>query len=404
MKNTLILSYRPFINSIFQMGQIQSVQINGIVYEIYTNENRASIIKNKSGAEHIIIPHSLNYKNKEYIITSVSSKAFFYSIHTNHIQFADDSKIQIIGDSAFMESDIRSILIPPCVTKICGWAFCSCINLKQFEFSPNSKLQVIEEGMLANTSIEMITIPKEVTKICKEAFVGCKQLKHVEFSEDSELTTIEEEVFCSSPIESIAIPQKVVNLKDGWCQRTLKLDTILVHQNNTKYSLYGEKIIIGKSRPEIENYDELVFASRNIKNQFTFPESIIRICPYSFQSCKKLKLIEIPSNSELKIIDKYAFSESAIQRIDIPQNSKLQKIGQNAFAFTSITCFTIPQSVKKIDGNVFLWCDKLKIIEIGDYSEIEYIHPSAFSNSNLTLVMVQAKCIDVSVLFMKNPD
>ena len=187
------------------MGQIHSVELKGIVYEIYTNENRASVIKNKSEANHIIIPRSLQYKNKEYIITSISRSAFRHSIHTQNIQFAVDSEIQTIGADAFMESDIQSILIPPHVTQICSSSFCNCINLKQVEFSPNCKIRVIEEAVFADTSLETITIPNKVIRICRDAFEGCKKLKHIEISKDSELTTIGEEAFIGLPIESITI-------------------------------------------------------------------------------------------------------------------------------------------------------------------------------------------------------
>ena len=115
--------------------------------------------------------------------------------------------------------------------------------------------------------------------------------------------------------------------------------------NNQRYKSYDNKFIIGKSNKSQEEYDELIFSIRNIK-QITIPTFIKTICSYSFCEFKQLKEIDIPNNSQLEIIDSNAFKNSSIESI------------------------LIPNSIKKIEGHAFSHCFKFKSIKFDKNSSM----------------------------------
>lgn len=238
------------------MGQDQSVEHNGIIYLINTRKKTAIVHENISNCENIIIPRSFTYKNKEYIVTSISSGAFSKCEHTKSVQFDVNSELQNFDYFAFYESSIEYIFIPQHVTYIEKSAF-HCRGLQKVEFSPNSELQIIDERVFDSSSIEFITIPSHVTKICRGAFLFCSNLKRVEFSSNSELKTIEMRAFLFSTIESITIPQNCIDLNDEWCAHLPNLKEIHVDPNNSRYSMFNNKIIVGKPKQDMETYDEI---------------------------------------------------------------------------------------------------------------------------------------------------
>lgn len=210
-----------------------------------------------------------------------------------------------------------------------------------------------------------IIIPKSIIYKTKEYIIvnilQCtfhySQVKSIRISADSQLKTIGEYAFSHSEIESITIPSSLIELKDHWCAGTAELNKIEVDPNNSIYSKYDNNIIIGKSSPETENYDVIIFCNRNAVN-VTIPNFIKRIAAASINRCQKLREINIFDDSELQIIDNHAFYKASIETLKIPHH--LKKIGESAF----------------------LYCNKLRTTEIPTDSELNEICKFAFSKSS----------------------
>ena len=100
------------------------------------------------------------------------------------------------------------------------------------------------------------------------------------------------------------------------------------------------------------------------------PFSVIKICRSSFEDCENLIDIQFESNSELKIIEKSAFS------------------------YTSIRSISIPKHVTKIECNVFESCEELQLFEIDDDSELLELNQSVFEDCNDVLIMIPARFKD----------
>lgn len=194
----------------------------------------------------------------------------------------------------------------------------------------------------------------------------------IEFAPNSQIKSFKKDAFIGSTIKILTIPSSVVELEDGWCNYTPKLDVIIVERNNPNFISYDNgNYILGKSSPEKENYDVLIFAIRCIEIAI-IPSFIEIIGKYAFQYCSKLQRIEIPNDSKLRIIDDCSFEKCPIESIDIP--SCLTKIGKCAF----------------------YECEKLQQINIPKNSELKEIGSGAFNHSKIKTMLVPSDISDIS--------
>lgn len=91
-------------------------------------------------------------------------------------------------------------------------------------------------------------MPPHITIIGKKAFAYSNSIKNVSFHENSELQIIEKDAFCGSKIERLEIPSGVVELKEGWCNKTKYLNDLNLFQTDKKpnFIQYDGKLILGK--------------------------------------------------------------------------------------------------------------------------------------------------------------
>lgn len=80
-----------------------------------------------------------------------------------------------------------------------------------------------------------------------------------------------------------------------------------------------DNLVLGKSTPNNENFDTLIFCFRDAERVLV-PDSIEIIKSNSFNKCNNLKYVDFTQNSKLRIIDKYSFFMCSIQSITIPPN------------------------------------------------------------------------------------
>lgn len=261
-----------------------------------------------------------------------------------------------------------------------------------------------------------------ITCICERAFYD-SEVKSIQFADNSKLQIIEKEAFLNSSIESITIPSHVVELKDGWCRYTSKLKEINVSPDNKKYKTYENKIIIGKSNINQNNYDELLFCNRDTKN-ITIPNFIKHIKSYSFEDCNQLQTLEIPEDSQLQTIEDNSFAISSIKNIKIPSqvirigkcaffkcdqlqriefspDSKLQIIDDYSLDGLLIKSITIPSEVIQIGNCAF--SDGIQIIEIHSNSKLKSINMKSIINSKNAILMIPGH-LNIIIIPINNED
>lgn len=308
---------------------------------------------NGADIEELFIPKHVKY---------IGKSAFYRNLNLHKLRFDENSELEIIKEHAFYYCNIQKVSIPVNVIKIGRCAFYSNINLISVNFDINSKLEIIDERSFSSCGIQSLFIPSKVIKIAKEAFMFCRNLTNFEIAEDSNYISIEANVFYDCSIGCIFIPSKIVDLQTGWCNGILNTTEIKLSPNNRRYAFKDNTFLLTEK-------SDILFARRDIKN-VTIPSYIKKISPYSFSKCQFLSEVNFEKNSQLQIIDDYAFSVSPIDNISIP--SSVTKIGKYAFS----------------------GC-KIKNIEFLGDSEYISIGEGAFSEAEFKSISIPSKIIDL---------
>ena len=92
-----------------------------------------------------------------------------------------------------------------------------------------------------------------------------------------------------SEIKEIHFPTILKELKEEWCSDIRVLNKIIISPKNGQFMMKEEKYLIGKSDPNKDEFDKLLFGSRDI-DEISLPPNIKIISPSSFHNCSNQKL------------------------------------------------------------------------------------------------------------------
>ena len=245
----------------------------------------------------VVIPESVNYDGKVYIVNAIDEKAFYNCSGLTSVIIPNT--ITTIGDYAFYGcSGLTSLTIGKSVASIGYDAFNGCNNLKELNWNA---INCTSNGNMSTSNIEHVTIGPEV-EVLPYYFVSGSKITEV--SVPNSVTAINGEAFsyCSN-LTSIEIPNSVT--------------------------------LIGSS----------VFQNCSSLTNIELPNSITNIYRMTFYGCSELKSINIPDS--VKTIGVHAFNNcSSLMRVNIP--SSVVAIGGNAF----INCNALS---KVIISNLTSW-------------------------------------------------
>lgn len=136
------------------------------------------------------------------------------------------------------------------------------------------------------------------------------------------------------------------------------------------YRCIDDKYVIGKSSIENDDFDVLIFCSRNVE-KVTIPSYIKRIGPHAFVKCDRIEKVEFSKDSELEIIDHHAFFSLSIKSV------------------------TIPLHLTKICDAAFSYCHLIESIEIQENSELKTIEKFAFFQSSIESLTIPQSLVDL---------
>lgn len=174
--------------------------IDGIYYDIDSDDNTASVAGCDDNLTEITIPASITVDGATYRVTKVGNRCFAYCTSLKSVTIP--SSVTSLGDWCFREcTSLESVSIPNSVTSWEGGCFEGCTSLKSVNIpvgvtgldddtfldcrsltSINIPISVkyIEDNCFKNCeSLVSITIPRFVKYVDRDCFIGCTNLKDV---------------------------------------------------------------------------------------------------------------------------------------------------------------------------------------------------------------------------------
>ena len=237
--------------------------------------------------------------------------------------------VKKIGDSAFSQTDVISVLLPDPVTEIGNLAFCDCDALTYLDLS-------------------------SVISIGNEAFQSCYLLARVDLGE--QLQTVGDYAFRSDgSLSELELPTSVTsigyNAFDG-CTSLVQVENGVsyvgawaVGFDNSVTTLSIRNGTVGLAYGACEN--------ANKPRSLSLPDSVKYIGAYAFYNCANLSSVTLENG--VQIIGNYAFCDcDALVSIVIPDG--VQIIGNQAFSYCdALTSVVIPLSVHSL-GDLAFYC------------------------------------------------
>ena len=165
---------------------------------------------NRQGSSTEGLEFTLSEDGSYYILTGFG-QATTYDIICPDIY--NGLPVKEIGNKAFDETSLNSIVIPNTVTRIGDYAFYRCTSLKSIEI-PDSVTSFGDYAFYACTSLKNVKIPHLVTSIGSYAFSGCISFTSIEIPDS--VTSIGDWAFLAcSFITNVVIPDSVISIGDG---------------------------------------------------------------------------------------------------------------------------------------------------------------------------------------------
>lgn len=302
------------------------------------------------------------------------------------ITFADGEMgiVTIIGDSAFKDKQLTSVVLPNSIQKIESAAFANN-KLTRVDIPGNVETieaSAFEDNLLTSVSlgkgiktigdwafagnynspsegnqIGNITLPETVTSVGKSTFAYNK-IRTLDLNEG--LIKIGEWAFFVNNIESVNIPSTVLTIGRG-AFRANEIHNLIISNGVTRI-------------------EDSAFYNNNLTS-VKLPTTLQYIGVNAFRSNEINELV-IPNS--VTTIERMAFYSNNIANLTL--GNGLSYIGELAFAFNHLTGVIIPTSVKTIDTKAFYYNN---ITDITIPGNVTTVGNSAFANNKLVNITIE---------------
>ena len=382
---------------------------------------------------------------------SVGSRAFQLCSGLKEVDLNEG--LQKIGDYAFMESGLESIVLPGSVTlgqqvfvdcwylksvtlqegilTIPAWLFERCSELRSITL-PASVKYVDTAPFSRCSNMTSVTFLGDAPEICTDAFMG--QRLTVQYPAAN--TTWKSSVMQDYMGNLTWMPYYNSEVASGWSGDLNWVLTdcgtlIFYGQGNMKnynsaadrpwnaYAKQIKRVILTEGATKIGNY---AFHSMDALTTIVIPETVTTIGDYAFKNCTALDGVDLPSN--LSALGESAFYGcTALTAIDIPaslytvkpytfknctslanvtfREGNLMKLCDGAFYNTALTQVTFPACLDIIDNYCFKNCAGLASITIPE-GDLTQIREAVFYGSAIDSMVVPEGVTKVGPYAFKN--
>ena len=273
-------------------------QVDSICYNVTSETDlTVEVTSGEKYSGEIIIPSTVTYNEKKYMVTSIGEEAFNLWRGLTNVTISNG--VVSIGNRAFLNCfDLTSITIPNSVRSIGECAFYNCINLKSITIS-NSVTSIGDHAFYNCTRLTSIIIPESVTSIGEGAFNKCYG------------------------ITSITIPNSVTSISNSTFYDCIGLTSITIPNSVTSignYAFYGCKGLTSITIPNsVTSIGSATFMSCGNLKSITIGDNVTNIGIYSFFYCTNLTEIYLKGVTPA-IINHDSFSKY-IATLYVPQGS-----------------------------------------------------------------------------------
>lgn len=270
----------------------QSVNINGLYYNLTSATRTAEVVSNPSGDGYfgaIDIPETVNYNGTSYTVTGINDIAFQNCYALNSVSVP--KTVKTIGAKAFYNCmSMRQITLQSGLISIGNFAFYTCANL------------------------ESLTLPNTVTTIGNEVFNNCIGLKTVTLSNN--LTSMGYGAFYScSSLTSVVIPQSLSEIPRNTFDGCRSMTSVTFNKKITE---------IGNN----------AFANCSSLRGVVMPNSLKKIGMMAFNNCSELTTVSVGSG--IQTIGDQAFGNCPKLASFTIYASSVQNTSSTAFSNTNI--------------------------------------------------------------------
>lgn len=238
---------------------------------------------------------------------------------------------------------LSEIIISAHVKEIPKGCFASCLSLREVSFIKGSVLEKIcKMAFIFCTNLKMIDFPPTLKIIEEQAFLECLRLRNADLSA-TQVEFVGEHAFNTNT--SIVLPKTLKTL--GFLPCKMKFadgNQIYVHDgcyiNNLNRIIccccQGHIMI----REGVKKIFSCCYQYIRLVRIF-IPSSVTQICSRAFSFCVTLEKIRFDQDSQLKVIENYAFEECcSLRSIKFPKS--LKSIEESAFSFSALRSVIFP--------------------------------------------------------------
>lgn len=279
------------------------------------------------GIESVLLPGS---------VKRIGNRAF----ESNDLQDIDLNNVGTIGEYAFMDNNIRGVRTKN-LTSIPVGAF---MQNKITSVIIDNKVTTIGAQAFSNNYIQIVDIPEGVTQIATEAFYN------------NEIAT----VYLSSTVNSIG--DNAFEMQSGF-----SAGVVFVEGGFSRFDLKWDKIFDDKLYKEERNEFYCVALS----------DTTCKLTKYS-GSALNVVIPETVDGLYITEIAEGVFQNRSITSVEIP--STVQSIGANAFDGNELIQLRLPNSVRTVGGRAFA-NNSLKVVHIPD--SLTSIGTNAFADQDI---------------------
>ena len=362
-------------------------------------------------------------------VTKIPSRLFYNQKGIMNINLP--STMKEIGESAFQNTSLKTVLFPSAIENIGAFAFGNIESLTsivagnnlvigKYAFSGSKNLVTVNfkpgtrkivDAFLADTGITDFSVPEGVEEIGKDAFSSNKQLTKLTLP--STLKTIGEGAFSNTGLKEIVFPASMKTIPKGILDNT-QVEKIILSEGVEEigdYAFANNSLLKSVVFPNtLKKIGRGAFKNSNLES-ITLPPGIEEIADEAF-SYNKLSAVILPTH--LKTLGDSAFSNNNLKEVTLPSNlevlgtafvdnSSLSKITfseglkeikgssnlrLSAFSGTAIKSVVLPKSLEKIGDGAFYNLNGLADIVIPE--NVTSIGDEAFYNTGLTFIDLPA--------------